>query len=243
MKVYLVVVNWNGKDFIEECLDSIQKQTHPVEIIVVDNGSTDGSKELIEKKYPKIHLISKDNNHGFAGGVNIGIEYAVGKKADAIALFNNDAVANKDWLEQLVKTLNKDADTGIVTGKLMRSDKKHIDSTGDFYSTWGMPFPRGRNQKDTSQYDEPGEVFGASGGASLYRTKMLKDIGLFDERFFAYYEDVDMSFRARLAGWAVFYQPKAEAYHKVSATSLHAGRIHSPTRYHSIKNFLILIRR
>lgn len=238
MKVYLVVVNWNGKDFIEECLESLQRQTHPVEIIVVDNGSTDGSKELIEKKYPKIHLIDEDRNHGFAGGVNIGIKYAMSKKADAIALFNNDAVADKNWLDQLVNTLKKDVDTGIVTGKLMRSDKKHIDSTGDFYSTWGMPFPRGRNQKDTGQYDEPQEVFAASGGASLCRTKMLKEIGLFDERFFAYYEDVDMSFRARLAGWTVFYQPKAIAYHKVSATSSRMAG--SFTRYHSIKNLLIL---
>lgn len=238
MKVYLVVLNWNGADFIEECLDSLIKQSYPNEIVVVDNGSTDGSRELVERKYPNIHLLSEKKNHGFAGGVNIGINYAFGKGAEAVALFNNDAVADKQWLKKLVETLKKDAKTGIVTCKFMRSDKKHIDSTGDFYSTWGMPFPRGRNQKDSGLFDNAGEVFGASGGASLYRTKMLKAIGLFDKKFFAYFEDVDISFRARLAGWKIVYQPEAMAYHRVSATSSKMAK--SFTRYHSMKNLPIL---
>lgn len=237
-KIYLVVLNWNGKQMVGKCLDSLLKQTYPAEIVVVDNGSVDGSQEFIKQKYPKVHLISEKKNHGFAGGVNIGIKYAMKKRPGAIALFNNDAVADKDWLKQLVKVMKRDAEAGIVTGKLLRSDKEHIDSTGDFYSTWGMPFPRGRNQKDVGQYDQAEEVFGASGGASLYRTKMLKEIGLFDEKFFAYFEDVDISFRARLAGWNILYQPKAVAYHKVSATSSQMAKTF--TRYHSIKNLLLL---
>lgn len=238
MKAYIVVANWNGKDLIKKCLDSLQQQSYSAEIVVVDNGSVDGSVELIEKEYPEIHLIKEGKNHGFAGGVNIGIRYAMEKKADAVALFNNDAVAEKDWLKQLVSTLDKNTKIGIVTGKLMRSDRKHIDSTGDFYTIWGMPFPRGRNQLDKGQFDSEEKVFGASGGASLYRAKMLEEIGLFDERFFAYYEDVDISFRAQLSGWGILYQPKALAYHKVSATSSKMAK--NFTRYHSIKNLLIL---
>lgn len=237
MKVYVVVLNWNGKDFVEECLNSLQRQTYKAELVVVDNGSTDGSVELIEKKYPKIHLIKERMNHGFAGGVNIGIKYAIKNNADAIALFNNDAVAKKDWLEQLVKTMTQNSSAGIITCKLMRSDKKHFDSTGDFYSIRGIPFPRGRNTSDKGQYEKMEEVFGASGGASLYRTELLNDIGLFDERFFAYYEDVDISFRAQLAGWKVVYQPKAIAYHEVSATGSKLGNF---SHYHSNKNFYFL---
>jgi GT2 family glycosyltransferase len=237
VKVYLVVLNWNGKDFIEDCLDSLQKQTYPAEIIVVDNGSTDGSLETIEQKYSDIYLIKEPKNRGFAGGVNIGIKHAIRKGADAVALFNNDAVADKEWLVELVKTLGNKPGAGIVTSKLMRTDKKHFDSTGDFYSTRGIPFPRGRNRVDKGQYDQPENVFGASGGASLYRCSALKDIGLFDEKFFAYYEDVDISFRAQLAGWRVYYQPRAVAYHKLSGTSSKLGNF---AHFHSNKNFYYL---
>lgn len=237
VKVYLVVLNWNGKDFIRECLDSLQKQTYPAEIVVVDNGSTDGSAELIEKEYPDIHLIKEAYNHGFSGGVNIGIKHAMENGADAIALFNNDAVASKDWLKNLIDSMKKDKKIGIVTGKLMRDDRKHFDSTGDNYSIRGIPFPRGRNLVDRGQFNKEEYVFGASGGASLYRVSIFKEIGLFDEKFFAYYEDVDISFRAQLFGWKVLYQPKAVAYHKVSATSSKLGNF---AHFHSNKNFYFL---
>ncbi len=223
---------------IEKCLKSLQKQTAEHKVIVVDNGSTDGSDELVKANFPEVKLIKKSKNHGFAGGVNIGIKQALAEEADYIALLNNDAVAKPDWLENLSRTMLGRPEAGIVTSKLMRSDKEHFDSTGDFYSIWGMPFPRGRNQRDKGQYDDSGEVFGASGGASLYRASMLREIGLFDERFFAYFEDVDISFRAQLARRAVIYCPAAIAYHEVSATSSRMAG--SFTRYHSIKNLLIL---
>jgi GT2 family glycosyltransferase len=237
MKTAIVVPNWNGADFIGPCLQSLLVQTSDPLVIVVDNGSVDESVELIEKGFPGVHLIKLPKNRGFAGGVNAGIKYALEQGADAVALFNNDAVADENWLKELTRELKKNTDVGIVTGKLMRSDKKHIDSTGDYYSTWGIPFPRGRNQVDTGQYEDVEQVFGASGGASLYRSKMFKNVGLFDEKFFAYYEDVDISFRARLAGWEIIYTPKAVAYHDVSATSSRLGDF---TRYHSVKNFLML---
>lgn len=232
-----MIPNWNGERMLAKCLKSLEKQTLAAEVILVDNGSSDGSVELIKKEFPKVTLIENKKNLGFAGGVNRGIKHAIEHGADFVALFNNDAFAEKDWLEKLLELMKTNNNAGIVTCKLMRDDKKHFDSTGDFYSIWGLPYPRGRNRKDAGQFDEAEEVFGASGGASLYRTKMLKEIGLFDERFFAYYEDVDLSFRARLAAWKIYYEPKAIAYHSVGATSSKLG---SFTRYHSIKNFHLL---
>jgi GT2 family glycosyltransferase len=237
MKVCVVIPNWNGADLIAESLLSLQAQTYPASIIVVDNGSVDNSVEIIENEFPQVQLIKLPQNTGFSGGVNRGIESALEQQADAVALFNNDAEADKDWLKNLIETMADNPKAGIVTGKFMRMDKQLFDSTGDNYSVWGVPFPRGRNQKDSGQYDELEPVLSATGGASLYRTEMLKQIGLFDEDFFAYYEDVDISLRARLAGWEVLYQPQAVAYHHVSATSSKLG---SFTRYHTIKNFFQL---
>ncbi len=239
--VATVIPNWNGEKYLAESLKSLQAQTQKSEIIVVDGGSTDGSRELIKSEFPDIELIELDQNRGFAGGVNAGIKKAMGRSAEFVALFNNDAVADKNWLKNLFETAKQNPKAGVVTSKFMQfENRKHFDSTGDFYSIWALPFPRGRDEQDTGQYDKEEEVFGASGGASLYRVKMLEEIGLFDEDFFAYYEDVDLSFRAQLAGWKVIYQPKALAYHRIGSTS---GKIPNFSRYHTIKNFQYLYRK
>lgn len=237
MKVAVIVPNWNGKAYLGKALDSLLAQDLKPEVLVVDNGSVDGSVEHIKQNYPGVQLIELDKNHGFAGGVNSGIKMAIENDVDYVALLNNDATADKLWLQQLVRRVEANPKIGIVACKLMRTDKKHIDSTGDVYSVWGVPFPRGRNQMDTAQYNHSQEVFSASGGASLYRVKMFEQIGLFDERFFAYLEDVDISFRAQLAGWRVAYEPSALAYHHIGATSSKLG---SFSRYHFTKNFFML---
>lgn len=236
-KICVVIPNWNGADMLAQALVSLQKQTMPAHIVVVDNGSVDASISIIEAQFPDVHLIRLPYNTGFAGGVNVGIRYALDNKYDVVALFNNDAIADKNWLKQLVTTMESDKTIGIVSPKQLRDDKKHIDSTGDFYSIWGMPFPRGRNHIDEGQYDQQEELFSAPAGATLYRSSMFKDIGIFDEAFFAYYEDVDISFRAQLAGWKVVYQPAAIIYHHVSATS---NKLGSFTRYHATKNLYLL---
>jgi GT2 family glycosyltransferase len=233
-KVYVVIPNWNGEDHIVECLNSLSEQTQPLKIIVVDNGSSDDSVNIIKDGFPSVEVLEFPDNAGFAGGVNRGIKEALKQGAQYIALFNNDAIADKNWLRNLVNGAEKTPKAGIITGKFMRMDKKHLDSTGENYSTWAMPFPRGRNQEDTGQLDTPEYVFGASGGASLYKARMLKEIGLFDEEFFAYFEDVDISYRAQMAGWRVWYEPKAVAYHHIGATSSKLGNF---TRYHATKNF------
>lgn len=235
--VAIVVPNWNGEKLLSNCMSSLQKQSKQAHIIVVDNGSTDNSVDLLSSKYPEVQVVTNNTNKGFSGGVNTGIREALKAKYEFIALFNNDATAENDWLEKLLKTIQKDSLIGIVTGKLLQTDKQYIDSAGEQLSTRGMPFPRGRNQKTEGIYTKQEEVFGATGGASIYRSKMFNKIGLFDETFFAYFEDVDISFRAHHAGWKILYNPKAIAYHEIGATS---HNITGFIRYHSIKNFLLL---
>lgn len=240
MKVSVVVPNWNGKESIAACLDSLLAQSLKTEIVVIDNGSTDGSIELIEKNYPNVTLLKQSKNLGFAGGVNIGIKKAINDGADFVALFNDDAVADKNWLKSLVEALGSSPETGIAACKLLTSDGREIDSTGEMYTTWGLPYPRGRKESVSDKYDNQTTVFGASGGASLYRVKMLEEIGLFDESFFAYYEDVDLSWRAQLAGWKVEYVPSAIAYHQIGAAS---SKIKGFTTYQTMKNLPMVIRR
>lgn len=236
-RVAVIVPNWNGKYLLAECLRSLMRQTTPAEIIVIDNGSTDGSADYIKRYFPKATVLPLEKNYGFTGGVNRGIELAFDRGATHIALFNNDAVADPQWLGELYDMMERQPHTGIVTGKFMRMDKKHLDSTGEFIRRSAMPYSRGRDEIDSGQYDKSGYVFAATGGASLYRTKMLRQIGLFDEDFFAYFEDVDLSFRAQLMGWHVSYQPSAVAYHHIGKTSSKLG---SFRRYQSIKNYIML---
>lgn len=237
MKVAVVVPNWNGLDSLGACLDSLLAQTQPVEVVVVENGSVDGSVEFLAKQYPTVTVLAQPVNLGFAGGVNVGIRYAITQGCDYVALFNNDAVAKADWLERLVGAMS-DTTVGITTCTLMSIDERHLDSSGDQYSVWGLPYPRGRGEADIMKYTQQTEIFGASGGASLYRVAMLNQIGLFDEDFFAYYEDVDISFRAQLAGWKVRYAPAAIAYHQIGATS---GKIHGFTTHQTMKNLPLLL--
>ncbi len=241
-RLAIVIPNWNGADSLIACVDSLLNQTYKdFQIVVVDNGSVDESKELLKKKQKKVgkeklHIIYSPRNLGFAGGVNLGISYALAKSFDGVALFNNDATADKNWLKELASILKKQPKTGIVTGLLLHEDGKTIDSTGDWYSIWGLPYPRGRDET-ADKAPKAGLVFGASGGATLYRSAALREIGDFDQRFFAYYEDVDISFRAQLYGWKVYYNPKAIAYHEQGATS---NKISGFGVYQTIKNLPLL---
>lgn len=220
--VGVVVINYKGINDTVECIDSLLEQTYKnFKIIVVENGSHDGSakklKELGDKYSNKLVVLYNDKNLGFDGGANTGIRWALDNDCDYVALLNNDATADKDWVKNLVIAAAQQK-SGITTGLLLMADGKHIDSTGDWFSKWGLGFPRNRGDV-VSAAPPAGFVFGASGGATLFSISMLRQIGLFDEDFFAYFEDNDISFRAQLAGWKVFYEPSAVAYHKLSQTS------------------------
>ena len=222
---------------LQECLDSLQAQTLKPHIVVVENGSTDGSLEFVQSRYPEVEVVIHQKNQGFAGGVNAGIRRTLEAQAEFVALLNNDAVADKEWLESLVTEMHHSTDIGIVTSKILDMEQARLDSTGDFYTTWGLPYPRGRGEPVSDRYDHDLEIFAASGGASLYRTQLFADIGLFDENFFAYYEDVDLSFRAQLAGWKVRYAPGAIVLHHIGATSSKIKGFHT---YQTMKNLPML---
>lgn len=236
--VAVIVLNWNGKDSLKPCLDSLLAQSLQCSVIVVENGSSDGSLEYLQENYPQVQLIVNQINLGFAGGANCGIREVIRSRFDYVALLNNDAYADKDWLKNLISILDDQAEVGIVTCKLIHADKVRLDSTGDQYTVWGLPYPRGRGEAISSKYDQKTNIFAASGGASAYRLKMIKEVGLFDEDFFAYYEDIDISFRAQLAGWKVCYTPEALAYHQIGASS---SRIKGFTTYQTIKNLPWLV--
>ena len=238
--VLIVILNWNGIDDTETCVASLLDQSYEnYEILIIDNGSTDDSAQrlkALKNNNEKIKIITNKENEGFAGGVNIGISYALTSKFEYVALFNNDATASREWLNFLVLESEKKADSAITTGLLLHVDRNSIDTSGEIYSSWGISSPRARNKK-ASQAPESGYVFGATGGAVLYKTSLFKQIGLFDETFFAYYEDADISFRAQLAGHKVYYTNKAIAYHKQGATS---SKIPGFTVYQTFKNLPLL---
>ncbi len=217
-KIAVVIPNLNGAEFLSLAVDSLLTQTQNCSIIVVENASTDNSIEILSSYGDKITVLKNTSNLGFAGGVNTGIRHALEHDFDAIALFNNDAVADQNWLKELASVLNLHSDTGIVTCRLELTDGATLDSTGEFYTTWGLPFPRGRGEPPEKFLDDE-YIFGASGGASLYRSEVFRTIGLFDETFFAYYEDTDVSFRAQLADIKIRYAPKSIAYHRQGETS------------------------
>ena len=220
----IIVLNWNGADDTLNCVESLQQQTLRPEIIIVDNNSNDDSVERFEdhiksqKKDAPI-LIKNSQNLGFAGGINTGLVYAKEHNFEYIGVLNPDAIADKKWCRALVDELSTHLDCGIATGIMQRRDGKTLDTTGDFYTTWGLPGPRNRDEPVKNAPSKPGEVFGATGGGAIYRAAIFDDIDMFDEDFFMYYEDVDLSFRAQLAGWKVRFTPEAIAYHKVGASS------------------------
>ena len=216
----MVILNCNGWRDTEKCLKSFFKQTYDnYHILLIDNGSHNESVAKLSKiKHKKLTFIQEPVNLGFAGGVNIGIRRSIEEKYDYVMLLNNDAQAEPDWLEVMIKTFKDHPDIGASTGLLLTADGKRIDGAGDTFSKWGIPALR-LNEEPRRLAPESGYVFGATGGATLYRTDLFREIGLYDEKYFAYDEDVDISFRTQLAGYKIWYEKSAIAYHKHSATA------------------------
>jgi GT2 family glycosyltransferase len=222
--VSVVIVNWNGKHLLGECLDSLLAQSvGGIEIILVDNGSRDGSAEYVLERYRDVKVVSLPENIGFAGGNNAGIRAASGMY---IALLNNDTKVDPEWIPSLLKEAEASpAVVGMWASKILSYDHPGvIDNVGLLMYPDGLGRGKGRLEKDEGQYDQREEAFFPSGCAGLYRHDMLDEIGLFDEEFFAYADDVDLGLRARLAGWQCIYVPSAKVYHKYSASS----SAHSP---------------
>ncbi len=217
--VSVIVVNWNGKKYLADCLQSIRAQTFSdYEFILVDNGSTDGSVEDVQQNFPGwVRILRNARNEGFSGGNNRGIRAASGKY---IILLNNDARADPRWVEELVKVAEENPQAGMLACKIyLQGDLKIIDNVGHLIYRDGLNRGRGRLEVDRGQYEKMEEVFFPSGCAALYRREMLEEVGLFDEDFFAYGDDTDLGFKGRLAGWKCLYVPKAVVHHRYSQSS------------------------
>jgi len=215
-QVTVVVVNWNGKACLIQCLDALREQSVQVmAVIVVDNGSIDGSVETVKQQFPEVTLIALSENLGFSAANNIAIRSV---QTDYVALLNNDAIAHPLWLENMIDALRRYPEAGFAASKMLYQDMPHIiDRAGDGYTTAGAGSLRGRGQS-ADTFSRAEWIFGACAGAALYRTSMLDDVGLFDEDFFLLYEDVDLSFRAQLRGYKCCYVPDAVVYHQASRT-------------------------
>jgi GT2 family glycosyltransferase len=244
LPVSVAILNWNGGDLVLSCLRSILRQTYPIAArIVVDNASTDSSLDRLRMEDPGLEVIANPRNVGFARAANQAVEAAAGHW---LLLANLDVEFEPDYVERLVCAGQRDSRIGSVTGKLLRPRRPGsdviVDSTGHLLYRNGWAANRGEGEPDQGQWERPSEVFGVTGAAPLYRVEMLRDVteGIarpFDERFFAYIEDVDLDWRMRWLGWKAWYEP-AVAWHHRSATG---ARRSSFILRHILKNRLLLI--
>ena len=214
--VAIIIVNWNGKSFLGDCLNGLRQQTYEnYSVIMVDNSSVDGSLDYVQTYYPEVETIALAENAGFAKANNIAIQSVQTKY---VALLNPDTVPDTVWLDHLVKALENYPQAGLAASKMLfYAQPNLIDRAGDVYTTAGTALLQGRGQV-ASKYNHQKWVFGACAGAALYRRCMFEDIGLFDKDFFLLYEDVDLSFRAQLRGYKCLYVPDATVYHHVSSS-------------------------
>ena len=213
----IIIPNFNGKQFLKTCLDSISKQNcSSYDIIIVDNASSDGSVQYISENYPEFALIQNEDNRGFAAAVNQGIMIS---SSEYIFLLNNDVELEPVCISNLLKCIEKDENIFAVSSKMVQyKDRSKMDDAGDEYTILGWTRKVG-DGKSPELYNAKRETFSACAGAALYRKSILDEIGCFDENFFAYMEDVDISYRARIWGYKCVYCPEAVVYHIGSGTS------------------------
>jgi len=220
--ISVIIVNYNRKYLLKQCLDSLRTQSFKdIEIITVDNASKDDSVAMIEAYYPEVKLIRNMTNALFCKAQNQGIDIS---KGDFILCLNSDVILDRDYLKEALSCVGIDDKIGMVSGRILRTDKKTIDSTGLFLGRNRKAVERGYGKIDKGQYSKPGYVFGVSGACAFLRRSMLEDIkdknGYFDERFGMYYEDLDLCWRANKKGWKAYYNPKAMAYHVRGGTAV-----------------------
>ncbi|MCK5475868.1 MAG: glycosyltransferase family 2 protein [Candidatus Pacebacteria bacterium] len=242
-KVYIILLNWNGKEDTLECLKSFEKiKYNNYEVIVVDNGSEDDSVSKIRKYYPKINIIENKKNLGFAGGNNVGIEYAIDNCADYVLLINNDTIVEEDFLTELVKVGESDEKIGLLGSKIyFHSEKKRIWTAGgkvNWLKNKGTHI--GLDEIDVGQYDRIREVGYLTGCCLLIKREVIEKIGGLEESYFLYYEDTDFSLRAQNIGYKCVYVPESKIYHKISR-SIKPGSANYI--YYHVRNGLVMARR
>lgn len=218
-KVTIVIPNYNGIKYIRGCMDSLRRQKEAgaeFDIVVVDNASGDGSLEILQQEYPEALLIVLDTNTGFCHAVNMGIKAA---GTPYVILLNNDTVVKPGFVNNLVEAIEKDEKIFSVSPMMLSmQDENIIDDAGDGYCLLGWAYSRGKG-KPADKYEKSVDIFAACGGASIYRKSVFEEIGYFDENHFAYLEDIDIGYRARIYGYRNVYEPGAKVLHAGSATS------------------------
>lgn len=217
MKSTVVIPNYNGIDFLKDCLDSLnQCSPHDFAVIVVDNGSKDGSTELVKTDYPDVELIALDTNTGFAPAVNVGIDAS---KTEYVILLNNDTRVDGQFVAAMEKALDNNPKAFSASAKMVDMyNPKVLDGTGDYYSALGWAYAYGKG-KSSDKEQKVRKIFSACGGAAIYRRDVLNKIGKFDENHFAYLEDIDVGYRAKIYGYHNIYMPEAIVYHAGSGSS------------------------
>ncbi|MCM1120606.1 MAG: glycosyltransferase family 2 protein [bacterium] len=227
MKITVIIPNYQGEKYIGACIDSLRAQQGQEPLfttVVVDNGSTDGSLEILRQEYPEVRVIALSENTGFCHAVNVGIQEA---DTPYVLLLNNDTVIKAGFIKALLERMESDTKIFSVSPMMLSMrDESLIDDAGDRYSAFGWAYARGKGQP-AERYERPVRIFAACGGASLYRRETVLSLGGFDENHFAYLEDIDIGYRARIHGWHNVYEPKAKV--------LHAGSAASGSRYNAFK--------
>ncbi|MCR5753398.1 MAG: glycosyltransferase family 2 protein [Acetatifactor sp.] len=217
-EITVVIPNYNGKGYLDDCLTALSKQDFApgFETLVVDNGSTDGSVELLREKWGDVQTVLLPENTGFCHAVNVGIE-----KSDSpfVILLNNDTKVKAGFIKELYNSITQDEKIFSVSAQMLMWDEpEYIDDAGDRYCVMGWAFSRGKGKR-REDYNKPCEVFAACGGAAIYRKSIFDEIGLFDELHFAYLEDIDIGYRAKIFGYRNLYEPGAQVIHYGSASS------------------------
>ncbi len=234
--ISVVVVNWNRAGLLRNCLQSLRNQQGAnLEVIVVDNGSTDDSVAMIRTEFPEVRLIRNSSNRGFCAANNQGIAAA---SSEYLALLNNDAEAEPGWAAALLQVCESQPSVGMVASKiLVYEDPSRIDKVGHLIYPDGQNRGRGTGARDVGQFDRIEPVLWPDGCAAMYRAAMLREIGGFDEDFFAYGDDAELGLRARLAGWTCLYTPHAVVrHHRGSTLGLRSVR-----RLHLIERNRVLL--
>jgi len=214
----VIIPNWNGRDLLGDCLKSLEDQTFKdFEIILVDNNSVDDSINYVTLNFPKARIIKLDKNFGFAKAINEGV-----KKSNAkyVVFLNNDTKTDKNWLKNLIDSADKHPEAISINSKILNFDNsKLINGVGIVINEVGQARSIGWNEKDSGQYGKEQYLFGATGGAALFRRKEFIELGMFDENYFMYFEEVDFAFRAQFLGYKSIFCPSAIVFHKHKATA------------------------
>ena len=216
-KVSVIIPNYNGKKYLRDCLDAMECQSfRDFEVLLIDNGSDDGRGDLIRKEYPWVRLISLRENTGFCGAVNQGIRNSA---SPFVILLNNDTVADKNFIKELLKAIEDKPQAFSCQAKLLKmKEQDKMDDGGNYYCALGWAFAQGKGRPERD-YSREKKIFAACGGAAIYRREILDRTGLFDEEHFAYLEDIDIGYRGRLLGYENWYCPDAKVFHVGSGTT------------------------